>query len=166
MTKNKIVFTVSAILVLFIFTCQLLFKINNFEKITLIFGAGGLLFSIWQILISLESAQESRLSKMADKIYKEIDEIRIASDKRDFYHEQQLGLLSNYVAEMRSHLEHHQTQLGHHGTLEQLLLVKDQMADLRASVAAIGRQGEVILKLEKLQAIVYKLVSADKTQTD
>ena len=68
-----------------------------------------------------------------------------------------MGLLNQYISEMRAHIESHRSLVGHPEMVKELLSIKDGVADLRAVVAAIGRQGEVILKLENLQGEVDKL---------
>jgi hypothetical protein len=160
--KNKLIicifFLLGLVLALII---KYLFKINDTVAIIgTVVALGGLSFTIWQTMLTLDSGQENKLSKTKDEILKEVDEIRDYSNKRDFYHEQQLGLLNQYISEMRAHLDNHQRIFGHPDLVKELLAVKDQVSDLRAQVAVIGRQGEIILKLERLQGEVSKL-SAD-----
>lgn len=160
--KNKLIvctcFLLGLVLALIV---KYLFKIHdNTGIVATVIALGGLLFTVWQTIITLDSGQENKLNKTKEEILKEIDEIRDYSNKRDFYHEQQLGLLNQYISEMRAHLDNHQKMLGHPDLVKEVLAVKDHVSDLRASVAAIGRQGEIILKLERLQGEVSKL-SAD-----
>jgi hypothetical protein len=155
--KNKIhfIFLFASIAA---FSIKFLFKINDIATIiSLSIGVSGLLASIWQAAISVENNQEARVTKIQDDLTNKINEIRNISDNRDFYNEKQIQDLNEKFVELRSHLENHQALIGHQGVIEQLFIIKDKQAELRASVAAIGKQGELFFKLEKLETALKKL---------
>lgn len=159
MKPKKIVFLLS-LFILAITLIRVIFKVH--DPITLVGIAmtlGGLLFNYWQLSLSSEASLESKFVKIKEELNLEIRDIREDFNKRDFYHEQQLGLLNQYISEMRAHIESHRSLVGHPEMVKELLSIKDGVADLRAVVAAIGRQGEVILKLEKLQNEVDNIKS-------
>lgn len=109
-------------------------------QITEILSIAGLLFAAWQTLIGISSARESQINKIIE-----------ASDKRDFYHEQELSKLIIALADVQNKIEYHTNQPGHQIMVEQILQIKDTLSDLRAIVAVLSRQGEIALKMEKMQ---------------
>lgn len=86
-----------------------------------------------------------------------IDGMRTESDRRDRFHDQQISDLKTRLEAIATQLIEHQSALGHTGSLEQILQIKDQVSDLRAALAVSTRQGEVFLKLDRLEKEIERL---------
>lgn len=80
-----------------------------------------------------------------------LDSMRSESDKRDRYHDREIADLKTRLEAIATSLTEHQQAIGHTKSLEQILQLKDQVSDIRAALAVSTRQGEIFLKLDRLE---------------
>ncbi|MEH1789681.1 MAG: hypothetical protein V7L23_30025 [Nostoc sp.] len=107
----------------------------------------GLSFALWQILIAVNGAEEGRIDKLREAIAK----LEEAALKRDFYHDQVLSQVQRELTMLTTQFEHHQETHGHKGLTDEVLRMKDRIAELGAALAGLARSAEVTRRLEKLE---------------
>lgn len=118
----------------------------------------GLLIGGWQILLSQETSHDAKEAAITASL----TAIKKESDDRDRLHEQQLSDMKARLEAIAAHLDQHQQSLGHDGSLTHILNIKDHLSELKAVVAVLSRQGEVIAKLTRLERDIQALKQAKK----
>ena len=148
--RQKIYFAVS-ILTLFGFLLlrgvRANFSFNELLNLSgIALGGIGALLGLWQAILAINASNDAKEASLQATL----NDIRSSFNERDRHHDQRL-------ADIQAQLEQHQNSLGHTGALEQILQIKDQVSDLRAALAMATRQGEIFLKLERLEKDLERL---------
>jgi hypothetical protein len=113
----------------------------------------GAMLALWQVVLAINTANDTKEASLQSVL----EGIRKESDDRDRHHDQRLADIQSQLASLSTQLELHQASLGHTGSLNQILAIKDQLSDVRAALAVSTRQGEIFLKLDRLEKELEQL---------
>ncbi len=123
------------------------FRLKFNEILTLL----GVAFALVQILLSFNAINDSRVNVIQAQFDKNFAELKNISDQKDLSHEQDINKIKQSLFALETYIKNHDKSPGHQTMVSEILRIKDEIHNLRAAIAVLTKQGEIELKLRKMQ---------------
>ena len=108
-----------------------------------------LFIGAWQVQDARENKIEGAIAALRKELEDAISKVEGDSDRRDSYHDQQLAQIQQQLASLSQRAESHQEDVRR--LYEHIFENKDKLAEHGATLAVLGKQGEIILAVNNMR---------------